>query len=200
MGKDAKKIIFIEDGFQQYTQEKMQSAQIFMRILKNNDSLGQDVKNIDLVKSAIKFNKTGITYCYIVGSDEFTKTVKSVIAERGLKWKINTECSNEDEAMKSMKISFPKTVKTYTKIQNNKSNSLYDENTRLYDTARKHGISDEDIAGIIFAADELKTMRIFPETKENVYKAFLNIAQIYIQNKEVAQNAVEIYLETSISH
>lgn len=192
-----RKILFIEQGLQKYTIEKMQSIDVIMKILANDENVNKNIKELPVIKKAVKARPPALYTCYIIGSDSFKNNVHSAIEERGLRWKYNFDCSSEDEMMKNEHLSFPKMVTAVLKEErtDKKSFKLKDEMSVLYTEAKKQGLSDEDFAGIIFAAEEVEEMKVFPNTKENIYKVFLKIAKEYIQDAETAENAVNIYLD-----
>ena len=45
------------------------------------------------------------------------------------------------------------------------------------------------------AADELKLLKIFPPTPENIYKAFVKTTDAYINDETVSKMAVDYYLK-----
>ena len=56
-------------------------------------------------------------------------------------------------------------------------------------------IDDGDIAAVLMAADELKLLKIFPPTPENIYKAFVKTTDAYINDETISKMAVDYYLK-----
>ena len=56
-------------------------------------------------------------------------------------------------------------------------------------------IDDGDIAAVLMAADELKLLKIFPPTPENIYKAFVKTTDAYINDEKTSKMAVDYYLK-----
>lgn len=179
--KKIKKIIIIEYGKNKYSSEKMQGAGIRMHVLKKQT----DIKDIHEMQNA----EACPCRCYIIGSQVFVDGVQKNVKKRNLGWKCITNCSNEDAVMRTEGMSFPKKVEEGTqKVSESEIKKMIRE-------FHSDELDDEEIAGVLMAADELDELKIFPATYENIYDAFLKLTMRYIPDKESARKAVNHFFK-----
>lgn len=178
-----KKIIIIEYGKNKYSAEKMQGAGIKMHILKRQS----DVKDIKEVQNA----GVRLCRCYIIGTPGFVDKVQKEIKKRNLGWKCITNYFDEDSVMRAEGMSFPKKVEEGMQIV---SESEIKKRIREF---HSDDLDEEEIAGVLLAADELESLKIFPNTPENQYNALVQLTMEYIQDETSAKNAVDAFLKIS---
>lgn len=178
-----KKIIIIEYGKNKYSAEKMQGAGIKMYILKRQS----DVKDIKEVQNA----GVRLCRCYIIGTPGFVDKIQKEIKKRNLGWKCITNYSDEDSVMRAEGMSFPKKVEEGMQIV---SESEIKKRIREF---HADDLDEEEIAGVLLAADELESLKIFPNTPENQYNALVQLTMEYIQDETSAKNAVDAFLKIS---
>ena len=178
-----KKIIIIEYGRNKYSAEKMQGAGIKMHILKRQS----DVKDIKEVQNA----GVRLCRCYIIGTPGFVDKIQKEIKKRNLGWKCITNYSDEDSVMRAEGMSFPKKVEEGMQIV---SESEIKKRIREF---HADDLDEEEIAGVLLAADELESLKIFPNTPENQYNALVQLTMEYIQDETSAKNAVDAFLKIS---
>lgn len=178
-----KKIIIIEYGKNKYSAEKMQGAGIKMYILKRQS----DVKDIKEVQNA----GVRLCRCYIIGTPGFVDKIQKEIKKRNLGWKCITNYSDEDSVMRAEGMSFPKKVEEGMQIV---SESEVKKRIREF---HSDDLDEEEIAGVLLAADELESLKIFPNTPENQYNALVQLTMEYIQDETSAKNAVDAFLKIS---
>ena len=172
--KNKKRIIVIQKGKNKYAHEKMQGAGIKMYILERRI----ECEKIKEVSEGV----SGPFRCYIIGDDMFCNGIKKTIADRKLQWQIITKFKNEDEVMKEEGVSFPAAVTEGVKTIKKKTSKIMEAVQELKGDDNPD-IDDGDIAAVLMAADELKLLKIFPPTPENIYKAFVKTTDAYINDE-----------------
>lgn len=185
--KVSNQIIIIEAGKNKYSESKMQSSGLFMYVLENDDTLKKNIARI----TAIKEMRPTLV-CYIIGSSAFTENVKKVIEKmkRNLNWTCCAKYNNEDSIMSEQGIAFPVNESEVSK-ETKKEVSQIGEQIQRFSCK---DFSDEEIAGVLLAADDLEHLKIFPPTDENIYRAFVRMSKKYIQDEERAQKVVDFFL------
>ena len=184
--KNKKRIIVIQKGKNKYAHEKMQGAGIKMYILERRI----ECEKIKEVSEGV----SGPFRCYIIGDDMFCNGIKKTIADRKLQWQIITKFKNEDEVMKEEGVSFPAAVTEGVKTIKKMTSKIMEAVQELKGDDNPD-IDDGDIAAVLMAADELKLLKIFPPTPENIYKAFVKTTDAYINDETVSKMAVDYYLK-----
>ena len=184
--KNKKRIIVIQKGKNIYAHEKMQGAGIKMYLLERRI----ECEKIKEVSEGV----SGPFRCYIIGDDMFCNGIKKTIADRKLQWQIITKFKNEDEVMKEEGGSFPAAVTEGVKTIKKKTSKIMEAVQELKGDDNPD-IDDGDIAAVLMAADELKLLKIFPPTPENIYKAFVKTTDAYINDETVSKMAVDYYLK-----
>lgn len=185
--KVSNQIIIIESGRNKYSESKMQSSGLFMYVLENDDTLKKNITRI----AAIKEMRPTLT-CYIIGSSAFTENVKKVIQKmkRNLNWTCCAKYDNEDSIMAAQGITFPVNEPEISKETKKKLSQIGEQIQRF----SCKGFSDEEIAGVLLAADDLEHLKIFPPTDANIYCAFVRMTKQYIQDEVRAQKLVDFFL------
>lgn len=184
--KNRKRIIIIQKGKNKYTSEKMQGAGIKMHILE---------RRIECEKiKEVADGMPGPFRCYIIGDDMFCSGIKKSIMDRKLQWQFITKFKNEDEVMKEEGVSFPTVATEGVKIVKKKTSKIM-EAVQEFKGDETAPIDDGDIAAVLMAADELRFLKIFPPTPDNVYKAFIKTTDTYINDMESSKKAVDYYLK-----
>lgn len=184
--KNKKRIIVIQKGKNKYAHEKMQGAGIKMYILERRI----ECEKIKEVTEGV----SGPFRCYVIGDDMFCNGIKKTIADRKLQWQIITKFKNEDEVMKEEGVSFPAAVTEGVKTVKKKTSKIMEAVQELKGNDNPD-IDDGDIAAVLMAADELKLLKIFPPTPENIYKAFVKTTDAYINDEKTSKMAVDYYLK-----
>ena len=188
--KNKKRIIVIQKGKNKYAHEKMQGAGIKMYILERRI----ECEKIKEVTEGV----SGPFRCYVIGDDMFCNGIKKTIADRKLQWQIITKFKNEDEVMKEEGVSFPAAVTEGVKIIKKKTSKIMEAVQELKGDDNPD-IDDGDIAAVLMAADELKLLKIFPPTPENIYKAFVKTTDAYINDEKTSKMAVDYYLKRLVN-
>ena len=184
--KNKKRIIVIQKGKNKYAHEKMQGAGIKMYILERRI----ECEKIKEVTEGV----SGPFRCYVIGDDMFCNGIKKTIADRKLQWQIITKFKNEDKVMKEEGVSFPAAVTEGVKTVKKKTSKIMEAVQELKGNDNPD-IDDGDIAAVLMAADELKLLKIFPPTPENIYKAFVKTTDAYINDEKTSKMAVDYYLK-----
>lgn len=179
-----KKIIIIEEGKNKYDTGKMQGAGIKMCILKKQS----DINSI----KEIQHSEKRPCRCYIIGQKLFVDGVQKDIKKRNLGWKCITNCNSEDDVMKEEHLSFQENVMEKTK----KTTESSEVKNRINEF-HSEKLSEEEITGVLMAAEELEELKIFPATQENIYNALLKLTMTYIPDEGTAKMAVSHFLKTT---
>ena len=153
------------------------------------------VNQKDEVSVLYKEVGAGPCKCYVIGTDAFKKNIQKKNFQKTFGWKCFFNCATESDVLNIENIHFPKGVKETSK--KTPRHSFFTNEEARITQMRQNGISDEDIAGVLLAVDELNDMKIFPATKENIYAAFLKLVESYIADKETAKKATDEYLQTT---
>ncbi len=172
--------IIAQKGKQRYTPEKMQGARVEMIICNS-------VNEADAVLSK---QKPGACDFFVIGDEKFRSEIfRNILPKKKLGWKawINNDV-DEDDILKAVSKSFPINTTEKTK------ESLCKLNISEY---ANDEFSEEDIAGLLMAADELQSMKICSPNpvlrNECIYDAFVKLAGTYIHDEETAKKAVSWY-------
>ncbi len=178
------KYLIVEDGKQQYPNEKMQSARI-KQIISKNSEIKESTKGI------IK-NSSAKTTVYVIGSTIFYENVQKYLIQNKTSSKFTVKkVGNTDEAMQAMGASFPAEA---TSIQKESSTER-----RLvlvgYEDFDKSMFSKSDISAFLMALDELSTMQIFPNTEEVMYDTMIKVTDMYMFDKSKTKPIVDYYIK-----
>lgn len=184
--KNRKRIIITQKGKNKYTSEKMQGAGIKMYVFERRI----ECEKIKEVTDGLQ----GPFRCYIIGDDMFCSGIKKSIMDRKLQWQFITKFKNEDEVMKEEGVSFPAVATEGVKIVKKKTSKIM-EAVQEFKGDETAPIDDGDIAAVLMAADEMRFLKIFPPTTDNVYKAFVKATDTYINDMESSKKAVDYYLK-----
>ena len=104
-------------------------------------------------------------------------------------------CSGRLSQNSKMKgVSFPAAVTEGVKTIKKKTSKIMEAVQELKGDDNPD-IDDGDIAAVLMAADELKLLKIFPPTPENIYKAFVKTTDAYINDETISKMAVDYYLK-----
>lgn len=175
-------ILVVEKGSARYPASKMQGAGIQQRELTQ-----ETVKEIKQLGAGAKT-------CFVIGTDAFQKAVQKTIRMENLHWNCVTKYRSTDDMMKQEGFSFPETVTERSKSQKEPAKPRQNLGI-LYTKLLEKGLDGETAASILLAAEEISEMKIFPRTSDNVYRSFLKTACEYLQDDNLAKQAVDAYLQ-----
>lgn len=184
--KNRKRLIIIQKGKNKYTASKMQGAAIKMYVID---------RYIECEKiKEIAENMAGPYRCYIIGDDIFISKIKKIVNDKKLRWECITKLKTEDDIMREEGAAFPATASEGVKEVKKKTSKIMEavENLKGDD---KPNIDDGDLAAVLMVAEELKFLKIFPQTPENTYNVFIKKANEYILDEDSAKMAVDYYLQ-----
>ena len=175
-------ILVVEKGAARYPASKMQGAGIQQRELTQ-----ETVKEIKQLGAGAKT-------CFVIGTDAFQKAVQKTIRTENLHWNCVTKYRSTDDMMKQEGYSFPETVAERSKPQKEPAKPRQNLGI-LYAKLLEKGLDEETAASILLAAEEVSEMKIFPMTSDNIYRSFLKTACEYLQDDNLAKQAVDAYLQ-----
>lgn len=182
--------MILEEGTNRYDRGKYQSIKISCFILKNDEYLESEAES--LIKLPVN-QKSNLIDCYVIGTDGFKKRVSKAV-NKNTKWECITKYQSEDIWLKNMNLSFPKVVIEETK-QAETSELVKKVHDMINDLWKD--FTDEEIVGILLAADDLQSMKIYPMTDQNLHDAFFKTACVYIHNETRALAAVDRFLQVN---
>ena len=182
-----KAIIVREEGTGEYKKSKLQSAMIELYEITAGDDFEETLleKISELKAKSEKFRSR----IYFVGTSDFRNKARNVCSNCGVKLNYNISFQTESRVIEAEHLKFPEEAKQASKAPAGKSKIR-----KIIDEMKCEDISDSDIAGVYMAAEELDTMKVFPATEDNVYKAFLRVTEQYIPDSDRAKKAVDYYL------
>lgn len=176
--------IIVEKGKEKYTKEKMQGAGIKMHIF-SNDNINQSIDRIDIIKLT---KPRGVFYT--IGSAVFCENVKKHLEGfKGKSYRFE-KASSEDDAMEKIGVKFPDEAQVHVKEEKKEDSEI----TTAIKSFSHEKFTEEEIAGVLFAMDELKTMKIFPASYEVIYDALIKTTKMYIVDESRAEALVDFYL------
>ena len=188
MSKKNKLGIIAESGYDTYNIQQLKNIGIYLFTAKNSE----DIQNYKKKKAFVQSIKT----YYILGSQDFCRKMEKQISDIAKSQKatyIKFPEKSIDDVMKKEKLNFPDVPSESEKkdiVDKSKT-----ETEKIIEKFSDSGLSESDIMGVIMAAEELEEMQIFPNTDENIYNAFLKLAETYILNEQQAKKAVDIFLQ-----
>lgn len=169
--------------------KKLKKLNIQIQIIKN----GFDLTNISKFLPEIENNKNDDVKCYILGDKRYKSKIKnSLVFQNHVKWMIETNFNNVSEVISSDR-QFLDKLSEEKKNKQDRFNPFLEKIEEFKSSVS--WMTNEEIAGFLMAAEEMQEMKIFPETEENIYNAFLKTVMLYIPDKKRAEEAIKIYLK-----